>query len=149
MTQNVDGLHARAGSTEVVELHGTLHRFFCADQRHPVPGVGDQERVPRCPECGSYVRPAVVWFGEYIPDEAAEGAARAIPRAEAVLLVGTSLAVTTPAGLLRHAHRQGIPIVEVNPDPALPVGGDASGALPPATVVIVGTAGAVLPEVLA
>ena len=152
VTQNVDGLHARAGSSRVVELHGTLHRFMCADNEHPVTDVGDQEQVPRCPQCGNFVRPMVVWFGEHIPDDAASGAAEAVLSAEAVLLVGTSLMVTTPVGMLRHAHRQGTPIIEVNPEPALPSPEDADAvpdsALPPATVSLAGTAGSVLPRLL-
>jgi NAD-dependent deacetylase len=150
VTQNVDGLHALAGSSHVVELHGTLHRFFCADQRHEVTGVGDQDEVPRCPRCGDYVRPAVVWFGEPIPDAAGIAAAEAVLRAEVVLLIGTSLKVTTPLGMLRHARRQGIPIIEVNPDPALPstTGADAGYDLPPATITLAGTAGTVLPQLL-
>lgn len=152
VTQNVDGLHARAGSSRVVELHGTLHRFMCAEHGHPVTNVGDQEQVPRCPQCGSFVRPAVVWFGENIPNDAASGAAEVVLTAEAVLLIGTSLMVTTPIGMLRHAHRQGIPIIEVNPEPVLlsPDAADASpgSALPPATVSLIGSAGTVLPRLL-
>ena len=151
VTQNVDGLHSRAGSRTVVEMHGSMHRFICADRRHPVTGVADAERVPRCPRCGSYVRPAVVWFGEMLPNDAVEAAEAAIEGAEAVLLVGTSLQVTTPTSLLWQADRHGIPIVEVNPEPALHSNGYAwpgSGMLH-AAVTLAGTAGSVLPALLA
>ncbi|HZS90488.1 MAG TPA: Sir2 family NAD-dependent protein deacetylase [Chloroflexota bacterium] len=151
VTQNVDGLHARAGSSRVVELHGSLHRFKCAAQSHAITDGCDQDVVPRCSICGSYVRPAVVWFGEYVPDAAISGAAEALEAAQAVLLVGTSLVVNTPGGLLRSAARRGLPIIEVNPDPALPRPADAqvSGHLPPATTVLAGPAGVVLPRLLA
>ncbi len=150
VTQNVDGLHRRAGSSTVVEMHGSLHRFFCADRRHEVLGVADAETVPRCSRCGSFVRPAVVWFGEMLPDDVVRGSAAAIEGAGAVLLVGTSLLVTTPTGLLWHADRHGIPIVEVNPEPALRSNGYAwpgSGLLH-ATVTLAGGAGSVLPQLL-
>lgn len=124
VTQNVDGLHARAGSSRVVELHGTLHRVVCADCGHDVSGVSDRDEVPRCPSCGGYVRPAVVWFGEAIPEAAVQGEAEAMLTAEAVLLVGSSLAINTPARMLRSTERRGIPIVEVNPEPALPRAGN-------------------------
>jgi NAD-dependent deacetylase len=151
VTQNVDGLHRRAGSSSVVEMHGSLHRFICADRRHEVLGVGDAEIVPRCPRCGSFVRPAVVWFGEMLSNDVVTGSTAAIEGAGAVLLVGTSLLVTTPTGLLWHADRHGIPIVEVNPEPALRSNGYAwpgSGILH-ATVTLAGGAGSVLPALLA
>jgi NAD-dependent deacetylase len=151
VTQNVDGLHRRAGSSTVVEMHGSLHRFICADRRHEVTDVADAEVVPRCPRCGSYVRPAVVWFGEMLPDDAVSGSAAAIEDVGAVLLVGTSLLVTTPTSLLWHADRHGIPIVEVNPEPALRSNGYAwpgSGMLH-AAVTLAGGAGTVLPALLA
>jgi NAD-dependent deacetylase len=150
VTQNVDGLHKRAGSSSVVEMHGSLHRFICADRRHEVVGVADAETVPRCPSCGSFVRPDVVWFGEMLSHEVVSGSEAAIAKAEAVLLIGTSLLVTTPTGLLWHADGHGIPIVEVNPEPALRSNGYAwpgSGILH-AAVTLAGTAGSVLPVLL-
>ncbi len=150
VTQNVDGLHRRAGNSTVVEMHGSLHRFICADRRHEVTGVADAQIVPRCPRCGSYVRPAVVWFGEMLPDAAVSGSAAAIDGVGAVLLVGTSLQVSTPTALLWHADRHGIPIVEVNPEPALRSNGYAwpgSGMLH-AAVTLAGSAGTVLPALL-
>jgi NAD-dependent deacetylase len=151
VTQNVDGLHARSGSSRVVELHGSLHRFKCAEQHHAVTDECDQDLVPQCAICGSYVRPAVVWFGEYVPEAAIVGAAEALEASQAVLLVGTSLVVNTPGGLLRSAARRGLPIIEVNPDPALPrpADGGFSGHLPPATAALAGPAGDVLPRLLA
>jgi len=153
VTQNVDGLHARAGSSRVVEVHGTLHRVVCADCGHDVSGMSDRDEVPHCSGCGGYVRPAVVWFGVAIPEAAVQGEAEALLAAEAVLLVGSSLAVNTPTRMLRSAERRGIPIVEVNPEPALPRTGNGPSAanrwdLPIATVVLAGFAGDVLPRLL-
>ena len=77
VTQNVDGLHGRAGSRRVLELHGSLDRFSCVDARHPFPADGIVEpeadtecEPPRCERCGSPVRPDVVWFGEMLPEDA-------------------------------------------------------------------------------
>lgn len=138
VTQNVDGLHARAGSRDVVELHGSLFSFICVEQRHPVEGVGACVETPRCPLCGSLVRPAVVWFGEMIPEEAIWRSAAAWEGAEALLIIGTSLAVSTARAFVRSAERRGVPIVEINPAPALPT----------ASAVLAGAAGTVLPLLL-
>jgi NAD-dependent deacetylase len=139
VTQNVDGLHARAGGRTVVELHGSLHRFMCAAERHPVEGVAESVEVPACPRCGSPVRPAVVWFGEAIPEEAVWASAEAWNGAQALLVVGTSLAVSTPQAFIRSAERRGVPIVEVNPEPALTS----------AAAVLAAPAGSALPLLLA
>jgi NAD-dependent deacetylase len=151
ITQNVDGLHSRAGSSRVVELHGSLFRFYCAEQGHPVTGVDREETVPRCPICNGYVRPAVVWFGEWLPEAALQAAQEALYEAEAVLLVGTSLEVSSPRSLLKAAAHRQIPIIEVNPEPALPRAGDPGSEtgdhdIPHATATVAGTAAAMLPR---
>ena len=148
VTQNIDGLHARAGSARVVEMHRSLFRFVCADRGHEAACSGDEDDVPHCPVCGSLVRPAVVWFGERIPEQASMDASAALLAAEVVLVVGTSLAVNTPAALLRSADRRGIPIIKVNPEPALPAAASYTSDLPPATVSLTGAAGTVLPQLL-
>ena len=138
VTQNVDGLHRRAGSSEVVELHGSLHRFVCAARRHPVEVAHPTDEVPICPECGSLVRPDVVWFGEMLPEPVIWAAAAALSGADVLLVIGTSLAVSTPLSFIRLAQQRHVPIIEVNPVPAL------DGA----TVTLVGPAGTVLPRLL-
>ncbi len=136
-TQNVDGLHERAGSREVLRLHGSLWRVRCTrcgderdDRRVPLP-----EGVPRC-GCGGALRPAVVWFGEALPAGAIERAAEAARTADVALVVGTSAVVWPAAGLGEAALEAGVPLVEVNPertaysDRALSLCGPAAELLP-------------------
>jgi NAD-dependent deacetylase len=116
-TQNVDGLHARAGSRRLVELHGSLWRVRCtgcgevAARREPVP-----ELPPRC-RCGSVLRPDVVWFGETLPVEALQRAFTAAREAQVVLVVGTSSLVHPAAAIPEAALFAGACVVEVNPEP--------------------------------
>ncbi|NGQ97333.1 NAD-dependent deacylase [Brevibacillus sp. SYP-B805] len=92
VTQNVDGLHQRAGSNQVAELHGSLSRIRC----HACGTGAAVERFmngDRCGRCGGKLRPAVVLFGEMLPEDAWEHAVQAISRAELLLVIGTSLEV--------------------------------------------------------
>jgi NAD-dependent deacetylase len=116
-TQNVDGLHAAAGSRRVVELHGslwTLRCMGCGDAREsrtvPMP-----ELPPRC-TCGAYWRPGVVWFGEALPSDALATAFAAARVAEVVLVVGTSSVVYPAAALPETARAHGAFVIEVNPE---------------------------------
>jgi NAD-dependent deacetylase len=131
VTQNVDGLHQRAGSRDVVELHGSLHRFCCADcgaarDVMPAADAGAEREVdpPRCPRCDGLVRPGVVWFGERLPADAVERAWDEVGRCEALLVVGTSSLVYPAADLPRLARARGAAIIEINPDPT-PLSGAA------------------------
>jgi NAD-dependent deacetylase len=118
VTQNVDGLHERAGSRRLVRLHGTLWRLRCVAEGREF----DDRRAdlgalpPRC-ACGALLRPAVVWFGEGLPAEALAEAERAARRASVVLVVGTSATVYPAAALPALARGSGARIVEVNPEP--------------------------------
>lgn len=117
VTQNVDGLHQRAGSRRVIELHGNLTRTKCFAEDTLVTAWADSAEVPpRCPRCGGLLRPDVVWFGELLP-EAALGQAFAASRdCDVFLSVGTS-AVVYPAALLPvEALRHGATVVEINPE---------------------------------
>jgi NAD-dependent deacetylase len=113
VTQNVDGLHERGGSKNILELHGNLFRVRCTrerttrDAREPF-----GEIPPRC-DCGALLRPDVVWFGEMLPDGMFDRAADAVRRADLLLVIGTSGVVYPAAGLLS-MHR-GLSI-EINPD---------------------------------
>ena len=118
ITQNVDGLHQDAGSTEVIELHGNLFTDLCSRDRAPVtvreeiPG----DEPPACPRCGAPVRPGVVWFGEYLP-EAAFAEARALAAGcDLFLSIGTSSLVSPAADLAWLAMNADATIVEINPD---------------------------------
>lgn len=120
VTQNVDGLHQRAGSRRVLELHGSLWRIRCSacgrereDRQVPL-----LELPPRCGSCGALERPAVVWFGEPLPWEVFTEAERACAAADALLVVGTSGVVWPAAGLVELAAASGASIVEVNPEPS-------------------------------
>ncbi len=107
VTQNVDGLHTAAGSTRVVELHGTLQAVRCVDHdhRHDLADTAwDGEHVPRCPTCGADCRPDVVLFGEGLDARTWEAAETAIHRAGAIVAVGTS-AVVYPAVFLIDPER--------------------------------------------
>jgi NAD-dependent deacetylase len=124
VTQNVDGLHQRAGSTGVVELHGSLRRFRCFAQGHPfdparfaglaVPDDGEVE-PPSCDECGSPIRPDVVWFGEVLPQDALETAYSCARRCDLMLVVGTSGVVYPAAGVPEVGIQRGIPVIEISP----------------------------------
>ncbi|HEX2094954.1 MAG TPA: NAD-dependent deacylase [Longimicrobiaceae bacterium] len=142
VTQNIDGLHALAGSSDVVELHGNIHRAKCLDAHHPFNGeLPDEDGdPPPCPRCGSPLRPDVVWFGEVLPEDATARAWRLAEECDVMLVVGTSGLVYPAADLPRVARRAGARIVEVNPEP--------SGITPLADVFLQGTAGTVLPALV-
>jgi len=139
VTQNVDGLHARAGSTDPIELHGSLWRVRCTECEaertidEPVGGL------PTCAECGALERPGVVWFGESLPEEPFELAIDAVSRAQVVLVVGTSGIVQPAASLVEIARSKGATVIEVNPE-ASPGGRNR--------IALVGRAGEVLPELV-
>lgn len=126
VTQNVDGLHQRAGSPDVLALHGSL-----ADDRwlDPCPRVaggaspcGTALAVagtpPHCQQCGNRLRPAVVWFGEALPEPAWQRAGQAARDCELMLVVGTSGAVWPAAGLAHSARAAGARVVVLNPRPS-------------------------------
>lgn len=125
VTQNVDGLHRRAGTTSVVELHGSLDAFRCVDRGHPFDGAaldtvvtpdGAEVEPPSC-RCGSLIRPGVVWFGEVLPPAALERAWAALEACDVMLVVGTSALVYPAAGLVWTAIERGRVVIEVNPEP--------------------------------
>ena len=115
ITQNVDGLHERAGSRRVLKLHGdiwTLHCLGCGleETNHDVPL---QEIPPRC-SCGGLFRPGVVWFGEALPADVLRHAMEAAAHAQVFLVVGTSAVVQPAASLPLLAQQNGAKLVEVN-----------------------------------
>jgi NAD-dependent deacetylase len=119
VTQNIDGLHAKAGSSNVIELHGNIIRTKCFDNAHVAEAQpGDTRVPPHCPLCGSLLRPDVVWFGEMLPPDAMERATDAARACDLFLNVGTSAMVYPAAELPVIAKRSGATVVEVNPDPS-------------------------------
>jgi NAD-dependent deacetylase len=143
VTQNVDGLHQRAGSRDVVELHGSIVRARCLEGCGPAPAGWERDaRVPPpCPRCGAPIRPDVTWFGEMLPQGAFERAERLCAEAGAMLVVGTSGLVHPAAGLPRVAVRQRRPVIVVDPNP--------TGLDDLATVSLRGRAASVVPALLA
>lgn len=138
VTQNVDALHQRAGSTGVLEYHGSIWTLRCtacarahADTRVPLP------IPPRCADCGALLRPGVVWFGEPIDPVVMRAATRAAAGCEVFLVVGTAGVVYPAAGLVDVARQAGALVVECNLEPSaltplvqLFVPGDAAVSLP-------------------
>lgn len=125
ITQNVDDLHERAGSRDVIHLHGSLFapRCFACARPHAFthepdePEGGRRLKPPRCLHCGGYVRPGVVWFGEALPQDAIAAAMRAVEDCDLMLVVGTSGIVHPAAALPALAKKRGVKVVQINPHP--------------------------------
>jgi NAD-dependent deacetylase len=115
VTQNVDGLHQRAGSREVIELHGNIRRTKCSLEDIEVEEYDDTESPPVCPSCSAPLRPGVVWFGEMLPPGALESASEASRGSDVFLSVGTSSLVYPAAALPSTALENGATLVEINP----------------------------------
>ena len=144
VTQNVDGLHHRAGSSHILDIHGNLLRVRCnngcvayhRDEQSPEAQAvfaGDmaaafaaeaaerdedfnEVEVPRCPRCGEYLRPDVIWFGEMLPTKRLEAAFAEAERCDLFFTIGTSAQVQPAASLPRIAVDRGIPVIEINPE---------------------------------
>lgn len=150
VTQNVDDLHERAGSPEVIHLHGRLDKARCHDcgqaWQHPsatpdLPRDDTPLPPPRCLHCGGPVRPGVVWFGEMLPQREWQRAMQAAEQCDVLLSIGTSSMVYPAAELPHRARTQGAKVIQVNP-----------ASTPLDTVCdfnLRGDAGAVMPAVLA
>ena len=141
ITQNVDGLHRRAGSHQVVELHGNLFRVKCFDEDRPVENWPDSADIPpRCPHCGGLLRPDVVWFGEMLPTSALQAAEQAAATAEIFFSIGTSALVYPAADLPITALAAGATVVEINPQ--------STPLSPQVTFSLNGPAGVILPRLI-
>ncbi|MFW6233910.1 MAG: NAD-dependent protein deacylase, partial [Spirochaetota bacterium] len=168
LTQNVDGLHDRAGSSRVLSLHGNLLQVRCtngcvryhrADRSREAVAVFaadpaaafaanaveededfDAVEVPRCPVCGEYLRPDVVWFGEMLPTETLDEAFFEAERCDLFLAVGTSALVQPAASLPLVASHRGVPVIEINPA--------ATAITSQVSLSIRGTAGVTLSAIL-
>lgn len=117
-TQNVDGLHHRAGSRNVLELHGNITRTICSVERCVIPvWPPTEETPPRCPNCRQWLRPDVVWFGEVLPGAELSAAREAAVTCDVFLAIGTSAVVYPAAGLIDEALDAGATVVEINPHP--------------------------------
>lgn len=149
ITQNVDGLHQKAGSTDALTLHGNIFQDrwldLCFHARHSgrvcAPERAQADSPPRCPDCGNMLRPDVVWFGEMLPPDTLHAAEQAAQRCDLMLVVGTSGEVYPAAGLAHQARRAGAKVVVVNPHAS-----ELDGV---AHRVLRGTAAQTLPSLLA
>jgi len=135
ITQNIDGMHQRAGSTGVIELHGSLWRLRCERCGAKKEDFGRDYETLRC-NCGEWLRPAITWFGDML-DEAVTGeASKLIAACDLFVSIGTSGTVWPAAGFPALARRAGACCIEINPEPSGAIGYDllirepASTALP-------------------
>jgi len=139
VTQNVDGLHQRAGSNDVIEYHGNIFVNRCFVEGCIVDKV-ENAAVPKCPGCGGLVRPGVVWFGEAISEAALNSSFATAADCDLFLSVGTSSLVFPAAGLIDIAREAGAVTVEINIEPT-----DHADAF---DYVLVGKSGELLPELI-
>ncbi len=119
ITQNIDGFHAKAGSTSIVELHGNIWKMRCTEEGTVTENYETplKELPPRCPNCGAMLRPHVVWFGESLEPAVIQQAFALSSSCEVIFVVGTSAVVQPAASLPIAAADAGAKIVEINPDP--------------------------------
>jgi NAD-dependent deacetylase len=118
ITQNIDGLHKKAGSRNIIELHGNLWKVRCTkcetvfeDLRIPLP------ELPACESCGSLLRPHVVWFGEMLEPQVLDAAYEAIGGCDLMIVIGTSGTVQPAASMGMEAKRNGASVAEINLEP--------------------------------
>ncbi|MCC7451070.1 MAG: NAD-dependent deacylase [Anaerolineae bacterium] len=149
VTQNIDGLHKMAGSTDIIPLHGNIHQHKCFANCQGDPTLIDISTLdwdgaagpPECPYCGSWVRPDVVWFNENLPRAELDRAITLSKNADVMLVVGTSGVVQPAASLPYYARRYNDAfIIDVNPIP--------SEITPIAQVFLEGPSGEILPHVV-
>ncbi|NPA85526.1 MAG: NAD-dependent deacylase [Crenarchaeota archaeon] len=140
VTQNVDDLHERACTPCVVKLHGNIMVGRCTSCGFRVRWEDVPKGVPRCPQCGSAMRPDVVWFGEALPEEALTKAIELFSRADVALVIGTSGVVRPAADLPLITKEKGGYLIEINPEP--------TALTPYADVVIRERASVALPKLL-
>jgi NAD-dependent deacetylase len=144
VTQNVDGLHRRAGSRNVIEIHGSIAQTICLAKCGFVendPAGLPLGEPPRCPRCGDWLRPGVVWFGEMLDPGRLAAAELASTECDVMLVVGTSGLVYPSAGLPLTAQRARAKVIVINPSD--------SELDPVARIVVRATAAVALPRLLA
>lgn len=142
ITQNVDGLHNRAGSQRILKIHGDIWWMLCTacrkvstDLRVPLP-----ELPPRCAACHAVLRPGIVWFGEPLPEKTWQQAEQAASNCDVMIVAGTSAIVYPAASLAPLAQRNGARLIEINREDT-PLTGSADIALR-------GASGEILPQLI-
>jgi NAD-dependent deacetylase len=150
VTQNVDDLHERAGSRNILHLHGEITKPYCERCRQPhalstaipdLPPEGARLDPPRCKHCRGNIRPGVVWFGEALPQQAWLAARKAAESSQVFIVCGTSSLVQPAASLTDIASAAGVTTIQINPNAT-----DADAIV---THTLRGSAGAVVPQLLA
>ena len=136
VTQNIDGMHQRAGSKEVIELHGSLWRLRCQSCGFRKEDYGERFETTRC-NCGDRLRPDIIWFGDMLNAVVMSKASEAIRNCDLFISIGTSGTVWPAAGYPDLAKQSGAYCIEINPEPSGVTNYDR---------VIEGAAGEVLPE---
>lgn len=118
VTQNIDGLHTAAGSKNVCELHGSVHRNYCmrCGKSFTAEFIKNAEGIPRC-ECGGVIKPDVVLYEEPLDDDTVERSVRAISAADTLIIGGTSLAVYPAAGLIDYFRGKHLIVINLSPTP--------------------------------
>jgi len=141
ITQNIDGLHQRAGTERIIEIHGSIHTWRCtaSGRETPLSGLSFDE-FPIPSEHGGIMRPCVVWFGEQLPEPAVRASFEALESCDLFLSIGTSATVQPAAGFVEMAREAGARTIEINRDPT------------PITEIvdltILGPSGQILPEIV-
>jgi NAD-dependent deacetylase len=143
ITQNIDELHQRAGSAQVLELHGSMREATCGQCHRVWPGAPvlakfiEDGEVPRCPDCGGVLKPNVILMGEQLPEAVLREARAAARRSDVMLVAGSALEVMPAAGLPLEAVMRGAKLIILNHDPTylderadVVIRADVAGTLP-------------------
>ena len=137
LTQNIDGLHQKAGSTKVLELHGSIVTIRCSVCDFKEKITREISQVPPLCKCGNLLRPDVVWFGEPLPQEVWQDAMTIASQSDLMVIVGTSLVVSPANTLPIYAKQNGAVLIEINPESTpmssemdLVIRNSSAGALP-------------------
>lgn len=117
ITQNIDGLHQMAGSKNVIELHGSIHRNTCTNcfRKYSLEDILKMDSTPRCPVCGGLIKPDVVLYEESLYDGVMESAIEAISKADLMIVAGTSLRVYPASGLIRFFNGKNLVVINKEP----------------------------------
>jgi NAD-dependent deacetylase len=123
VSQNIDDLHERAGTLNLIKLHGDIFKVRCLrdelifDAREmDIPDEFTRDTMPRCPECNTLCRPHIVWFGEYLDQWDLHKSVEASANCDALLIIGTSGLVSGGYGFAEYAKSNGAVIIEINPE---------------------------------
>ena len=120
VTQNIDGLHKKAGNRRVYEIHGSIYENYCLEcnARYPLEKILNTSGIPRCDQCGGVIKPSVVLYGEPLDKYVCIGARREIANADTLIVAGTSLSVEPAASFLEGFGGKNLVVINREPTPA-------------------------------